>query len=270
MKISINKLKETLNHLYSVSHDPIRKKAYEEHYNKSIAELIEIYEKQLFLYNHSVAHMTITDLRNFIKEANTLPDSEKKVYLSCNPNCDFDTILKIAQRKVYEYDADKKNRKIRGEIRHIEDTLRRQERSAAIAKDMDKRGLGKYDSETHSFSSDLFTMLQYKGNYGDVYARILHEFKEKPRNVHTMPETGFKEMWFFVSSDGNHIIISQSSKKDSLKIPASFTLNASLITQMMDLYKQLKPKYSNPLTEEPNLETNCWLGILKLLRISAK
>lgn len=266
MAFSFNKLQQIVKFYEWGQLDDDYIKAYEDHYKKPIDEIIKDFKIVIDRHNHDIFNMKITDLRKLLKTHNQLSDEEKQKYVSASRNLEFEYLLQAAKRRVEEFDADKPNRQYRGAVKRLEDSVRSAKYHAIIGEDLANKGLATYSPGI--VSSDLMTLMEYKGTYGDVLARIHHDFKEKPRDVHTMPEAGFGSDYFHVSSDGEKIFISQATKKPYLEISETVTLNEAQITQAMDLYRKLK--HGSTCKQQPDAETSYWLGILKYLRISAR
>lgn len=266
MAFSFNKLQQIVNFYEWGQLDDAVIKNYENHYKKPMNEIIVDFKNAIDRHNHDVFQMKITDLRKLLKTHAQLSDDEKQKYVSASRNFEFDYLLEVAKRRVDEFDADKPNRQLRGVVKRLEDSVRSAKYHAIIGEDLVNKGLATYSPGI--VSSDLMTLLEYKENYGDVLARIHHDFREKPRDVHTMPEAGFGSDYFHVSSDGEKIYISQATKKPYLEISGTVILDENQINHAMDLYRKLKHGYT--FKQQPVTETAYWLGILKYLRISAK
>lgn len=213
--------------------------------------------------------MYITDLRKLIKNADSLSDSEKKLYIEANMNYEFTEIIQLAKMKVEEYDADKANRSVRGAIAELENQTRTLQRSNIIFQDMAEKGYCEYNSESSTMTSDLGKMLEYTNDGSHIYARIIHEFIEKPRDVHTMPEANPVQEWFHVSICNGNIVIQPSiQKKPSCIITETISLDKAELIDMLQLYSAIKQGYK--LKSYPTSNAKYWLGIFKLLRFSTK
>lgn len=236
------------------------------HFKKPMAEIIIDFKDIINRRDHNVNKMKITDLKKLLKKHSQLSAEEKELYISASGISEFDLLLETARQRVDAFDEDKPNRQFRGAARQLKDSARGSKYHSIIGADLANKGLATYSNGI--ISSDLITLMEYKEIYGDVLARIHHDFKEKPRDVHTMPEAGFGSDYFHVSSDGEKIYISQATKKPYLDISETVILDESNINHVMDLYRKLKHGYT--CKQQPNKETTYWLGILKYLRISAR
>lgn len=269
MPIPYAKIEKVVNAYHSGRFTDELIKQYENAYKKPISEIISHFEKLLHKRKYCISEMIITDLRKLIKNADKLSEAEKQTYIEANNNQDFLCIISSAQRRVSAFDDDKEARSIRGAIKKLEDSDLSRRRSDIIFKDMEAKGLGKYAPSTQTFSSNLVTMQDYKNNFLDVYARIIHDFSTKPRDVHTMPETGLDLEWFYTSVCEEKIIVQQAkNKQPSCKFNEPIILNQNKLVEMMHLYINIKHGYK--LKEYPSVESKFWLGIFKLLRISAR
>ncbi|SEW20158.1 hypothetical protein [[Clostridium] fimetarium] len=241
-------------------------KAYEEANKKTMEDIIMKMEAFLDLKNHVISAMKIGDLKKIIKNQDALAEEEKLKYININKCKDYDTFIRIASERVEEFDAERDNRHVRGEICRIQNRQRLAKRSELNWVDMDAKGIGEYDKETESFASGNFLgMLNYRASGGEEWRRMLKEFQENPRDVHTMPETGYEIEWFHVASDGEKVTIMQAKKKPFKVISTPMVLNESKLSLMVALYRNVK--HGVKFKENPDSEMEYWLGIFKLLRV---
>jgi len=74
-----------------------------------------------------------------------------------------------------------------------------------------------------------------------TYNEIVNEFKENPRDVHTVPLDGRESKWFYVHSENGKVFISPAeAHTPSSNISSPRMLSEKEVVTMLDIYQRRK------------------------------
>lgn len=229
---------------------------------KTAEEYVRELEELLEKVKYSLATMTITELRGIIKKPDGIPQIEKNHYVSYNNLSTYEQFIAAAQQRVDEFDGDKA-RMARRAVAKAKSYARDAKKALIINADMEQLGIAKKEGEG-VWQMDFGKWLQYRDSKGKVYAMLYANIKRNPRNMHTMPETGMEQKWFFVTVKNETIRAGRAQKKTPSLITKEIELDPDKTAEMHDLYQMLRRGYR--LQRELTLEEEVWLGVLKFTR----